>query len=106
MAITLSAPPDVTELTMDATAGNVEAVTLHKNTRSLIVYFRGSDGEYTWSGTDGAAIGADAMTVPAETPYRIEVAGRGRDLAGRIVYLAGTIASQVVLCESSAREVA
>jgi hypothetical protein len=64
----LNGPAATKRITMDASAGNAEQVTLPSWASAVLVKFRDSGGSdttglYAYSGTDGSAIGNDVMPV-------------------------------------------
>jgi hypothetical protein len=75
--------PDV--ITCSVTPNNAQEVTYPQNARIVRVRFRAADGKYYPTGTDAAAINADAVTIPATQWFEIpvpgtSVGGRGRNL--------------------------
>lgn len=74
---------------LEATAGNVRAVILPMACRSVLIFFRASDGTtdgagfVATSGTDGSAIGAAAFPVGAGVALSLDL------LPGATIYLAG-----------------
>lgn len=96
MATTLTLHVETT-LTHDATAGNVEEMTLPVGTQYLIVRPLTNDGYFSrTSHTDGAAISATARkTLSADTTYALATYGQ------RVVYLASTANSGTMEVEAS-----
>ena len=102
MATTIAGNPPLltTRVSMDATPGNVEAVTLPSWARKITIQFKTSDdstdeaGKIASSGTDGVAIGNDWFQVASGSALElVPSAGRARDDDGHVVYLAGASAS-------------
>ena len=87
-------PIAIKRVTMDSTIGEATAVTLPTWCRKVTVIFKqsgGTDdsGKLAFSGTDGAAIGNDHFPVASGAALEWKImAGRGRDTAGEIIYLA------------------
>lgn len=63
--------PDV--VTCNATPGLAQEVTYPLNARRVHVRFRAADGLYYPTGTDAAALNADACTIPATQWFEIDV---------------------------------
>jgi hypothetical protein len=88
-----------TDLTLSATALNVEAVTIPVNARWLRMYFRSATGYFQSAGTDGAARGSGYSTIPADIVFWrsvLGVQGQARNLESAVVYLSAANNSVVV----------
>ena len=92
--------PDV--ITCSATPSAAQEVTYPLNARRVFVRFRAADGQYFPTGTDAAAINADAVTVPVGQWFEIGVPGctptgrqRNLEAATRKGYFASATASAV-----------
>lgn len=114
MAVDLSSltgPWAIKRVAMDATAGNVVAVTLPTWARRASASFKQTDdatadtGKIASSGTDGAAIGNDFMPVAsgAERSWPV-TGGKERNRAGVVIYVAGGTNSGYMHLEVSAYE--
>lgn len=92
--------PDV--ITLSATPSVAQEVTYPLGASVVRVYFRAAAGKYYPTGTEGAAIHADAVTIPAGQWFEIPVPGvplagnaRNLDSATRRSYFASATASAV-----------
>jgi streptogramin lyase len=72
--LTLEVPD---EITCSATPGNAQEVTFPKNARKFRVRFQSVDGSFYPTGTDAAAIHADAIPISAGQWYEYPVPGAG-----------------------------
>jgi len=105
----LEAPWDVGVATMDATPGNIEAVTLPSWTKRVTVRFMQQDdatsdsGKLEKNGTDGAAIGANAFPIATGAVYSWAVTSSVMVGQGGVIYLAGGTASGIahIMCEEA-----
>ncbi len=92
-------------VTMNGTGGNATAVTFPNWCKSVMVRFRASDGttdeagEYSHTGTDGAAMGTEATPVPSGAAIAFNL--RRRLGSAPVCYLAGTTSSGFAYCTLS-----
>lgn len=87
------------KLTLDATAGNVTAVTIPAKCRYLLMYFETSAGWYNSTGTDGAAKTVNALPMPADSWVTWRVPGTyasAKNNSTVTVYIASAANSGVV----------
>lgn len=70
-AITLSAPPTIKRSTCSATPNNVQQVTVEGRERYIVIYAPTAELKLALSGTDGAAIGSDYITIPVGASYTV-----------------------------------
>lgn len=101
MAATIARPPIQDTITLDSTADNVTAITLHKNTRRVLLHCT-SDFKVAFSGTDGAAIGADYTPYDGNIVTELLIAGRARNLQGEVLYISGDVGSATLRIEALA----
>ena len=88
----LAGPAATKRITMDASAGNAEQVTLPAWASAVLIKIRDSGGtdttgSYSYAGTDGAAIGNDVMPIDT-TGAVIYVRANPGEANLRTVYLA------------------
>ena len=88
-------------ITLSGTTGVATEFTISENVRRVEVTYKtagGGDGsgEYSHTGTDAVAIGADAFTVDPGVTREILLSGRGRALGGTVLYFAADTASAVL----------
>lgn len=106
MAVTFASPDADDRITLSATPDEVTAVTFDQNTRTYTIIGRDAAGtsgasvKVAQTGTDGAAIGTDYITVDGGA--RIEISrGKDRKLGGATVYIASSTASAIVEIRAS-----
>lgn len=95
MAVSLPTDQPIDRLTCDATAGNVTQVTLPSGTRAVVLQSVTSAGKLAHTGTDGAAIGSDYITLAADTALRFKL-GKARWGSPPVIYLAHADNSGVI----------
>jgi len=104
-------PTDVARVTMDATPGNCEQITLPDWVRRVTVTFKQSDGATADAGwlefdaTDGAAIGTGAYPIASGGAYSFTLTeGKGKPVSAPVIYLAADTASGFAYIHVSAYE--
>jgi len=97
---------EVRSVTLDATPGDATAITLAQHTGTVFVTLLQSDdatpeaGDWSWTGTDSAAIGTHAEPISAGDTVEIQVRnGRAGGMASRILYIAADSASALAKIE-------
>lgn len=94
-AIVVDATTGQERITLSATPDQTQQVTLPTWARRVSIIPQGAAVKFAMSGTDGAALGADFLTIPDATSFYREVLAPLDRNVGRSVYVASATASAV-----------
>lgn len=89
--------PIAKRITLSGTADNLTEVQIPTWAWRVTVEFIGAAGKIAFTGTDGAAIGTDYLTIPGDSIYEIGIRhGADHKMFAGSIYLASATASLVV----------
>jgi hypothetical protein len=75
--------------------------TANSKTNRITIYSDSVDGDVSFSGTDGGALGADSFPIPADTPLTIRLDSGEDRVNDLIFYVAADSATHVrIIAES------